>query len=130
MMMTMNFNDLDDEKIEDIECAQSALSKFYFGGYVFLHKFVHVKCKSKFYFGVLDFPHKFVQVKCMSKFYFDVHVFLHKFVHVKCMSKLYFDVHALLHKFVHVKCIWVHVRAREFLETVKLLLASLQPNLD
>ena len=64
-MTMMNFNDLDDEKIEDIECAQSALSKFYFSGYVFLHKFVHVKC--------------------MSKLYFDVHVLLQKFVHVKCI---------------------------------------------
>ena len=46
------------------------------------------------------------------------------------LSKFHFDVHSFPLNFEHVKYIWVHVRAQEVFERVKLLLASLYPTLD
>ena len=45
-------------------------------------------------------------------------------------SKFYFDRHVFLLKFMHVECIWVNVRVREVVKTVKLPLTSVKPILD
>ena len=46
------------------------------------------------------------------------------------VSKFYFGVPFFLFKLVRVKYVWVHIRARKFFETLKLLLASLRHTPD
>ena len=43
------------------------------------------------------------------------------------LGKFHFDVQVSPLKIVHVKDLWMHVRAREVFETIKLLLTRLEP---